>query len=84
MLDILTGLTFCSISCFCLTFEHLKQIGDLDNLDILITIDPNASTQELIEDILEKAVDVYAKICTAQIWIKPTHGGRTALNSLVP
>ena len=51
-------------------FEHLKQSADLDKLEMLHTIGPSATTLEKIEAILDKVVDVYDKLCPAQIWIK--------------
>ena len=51
-------------------FDHLKQSADLDKLEMLRTIGPSATTLEKIEAILDEVVDVYDKLCTAQIWIK--------------
>ena len=49
---------------------------------MLHTIGPSATTLEKIEAILDKAVDVYDKLCTAQVWIKPTCGGGNKLNPI--
>ena len=83
VIDILMGLSICTNKRFRDLFDHLKKSADLDNLHILGTIPLNATPMEQIEAILEKAVDVYDKLCTAQIWNRTTRGGPSALNSIV-
>ena len=53
-------------------FEHLKQNEDLNNLHILGTISVNATPMEQIKAILDKAVDTYDSLCTAQVWNRTT------------
>ena len=83
VIDILTGLSICGNSCFRSMFELLRQSADLGNMNFLDTIDPLDSPMDKLEAVLEKAVDVYDKLCTAQLWIKPGRGGGNALNSIV-
>jgi hypothetical protein len=66
--DVLSGLVICTNSRFRDLFKHLKQNKDLSNLHILGTISPNATPMEQIEAIMEKAVDTYGTLCTAQVW----------------
>ncbi len=84
MPDILTGLLICDNSVFRSMFEHLKQNADLYYLEVLHTIGPNDTTFKKIEAILDKAANVYNKLFTAKVWIKPSCGAGNMLNSLAP
>lgn len=63
----LDGSLICGNASFHFMFEHVKQSDDLDNLEVLNTIGFNATMMEKFEAILEKAADVYDKLCTAQV-----------------
>ena len=73
--NVLSGLSICINKRFRDMFSHLKQNAELDNLHILGTVPINASPMEQIEAILDKAVDTYDKLCTAQIWNSMGKGG---------
>ena len=64
----------------------LRQNAELGVLpNCLNTIPVNASPIEEIEAVLDFAIDLYDKLCTAQLWIKPGKGGGgTVLKSIVP
>jgi hypothetical protein len=64
-------------------FKHLKQCADLGNLDFLGTISESDPTLVKIELILEKAVDVYDKLCVAGLWLKLDKNIQRALTSTV-
>ena len=84
--DILSGLCICTNSRFRDTFKLLRQNAELGVLpNCLNTIPVNASPIEEIEAVLDFAIDLYDKLCTAQLWIKPGKGGGgTVLKSIVP
>ena len=67
-MDVLSGLSICTNKHFRDMLNHLKQTAKLDNLHILGTVPINVSSMEQIEAILDKAVDMYNKLCAAQIW----------------
>lgn len=73
--DILTGLAIVTNTRFRKMFEHLKESADLGNVVILPTIKEDFDPMERIEAILDKAVDTYDKLSTAQLWNKTTKGG---------
>ena len=83
VIEILMGLSICTNKRFRDMFDHLKKSAELDNLHILDTISIDATPMEQIEAILDKAVNTYDKLCTAQVWNKTTRGGPSALNSIV-
>jgi hypothetical protein len=62
----------------------LRKNADLGMLhNTLRTIPDNATPTEEIEAVLEFAVDLYDKLSTAQLWIRPGKGGGgTALNTI--
>ena len=66
-MDVLSGLSICTNKWFQSLFEHLKQNTDLNNLHILDTILEDATPLEQIETILDKVVDTYDNLCTAQV-----------------
>ena len=74
-MDVLSGLSICTNKHFRDMFNHLKQNIKLDNLHLLGTVSLDASPMEQIKDILDKAVDTYDKLCTAQIWNRMGKGG---------
>jgi hypothetical protein len=80
--DVLSGLSICTNKRFRDMFNHLKQNAELDNLHILGTVPINASSMEQIKAILDKAVDTYDKLCTAQIWNSTNNGGPRAVTSV--
>ena len=47
--------------------DHLKHNADLNNLHILGTISVDATPMEQIETNLDKVVDTYDNLCTAQV-----------------
>ena len=55
-----------------------QQNAKLDDLHILGTVPLDASSMEQIKAILDKAVDTYDKLCTAQIWNSTSKGGPCA------
>ena len=63
----------------------LKQNAELGLLtNCLRTIPEGASPIEEIKAVLDFGIDLYDKLCTAQLWIKPGKGGGdTALNTIV-
>jgi hypothetical protein len=65
VIDILTGLAISSNPRFRKMFDHLKQCADLGNLDFLDTIAASDPPLVKIKAIMEKAVDVYDKLCVA-------------------
>lgn len=65
--DILEGLSICTVQRFRDMFALMKQNADIGN-QILPSIPDDATPMEKIEAILEKAVDQYDKLCTAQKW----------------
>ena len=64
-------------------FKHLKQCADLGNLDFLGTISESDPTLVKIELILEKAVDVYDKLCVPGLWLKLDKNTQRALTAAV-
>ena len=85
VLEVLSGLCICTNAKFRGMFTHLKQSAELkmDNLSVLDNVSEGASNMEQIEGIIEKAIDTYDILCTAQIWNKTTKGGPSALKSIV-
>ncbi len=83
VVDILMGFTICSNPQFRKMFKHLKQCADLGNMDFLETINENDPTLIKIESILDKAVDVYDKLCVVGQWIKLEKNTQCALTATV-
>jgi hypothetical protein len=83
VIDILTGLAISSNPRFRKMFDHLKQCADLGNLDFLDTIVASDPPLVKIEAIMEKAVDVYDKLCVAGHWIKLDKSSQRALVNAV-
>ena len=81
-MDVLSGLSICTNKHFRDMFNHFKQNTKLDNLQILGTVPLDASPVEQIKTILDKAVDTYDKLCTAQIWNSMGKGGPCAAASV--
>ena len=78
-MDVLSGLSICTNKHFRDMLNHLKQTAKLDNLHILGTVPINVSSMEQIEAILDKAVDMYNMLCTAQICNSTGKGGPHAV-----
>ncbi len=83
VIDVLTGLSICGNPRFREMFKHLKQCADLGNLDFLHTISISDSPLTKIEAILDKAVDVYDKLCVAGVWLKIDKSPQQALTAKV-
>ena len=81
VIDVLTGLSICGNPHFREMFKHLKQCADLGNLDFLDTITNSDPPLTKIEAILDKAVDVYNKLCVAGSWIKVDKNTQQALTA---
>jgi hypothetical protein len=81
--DVLAGLSICANKKFRDTFALLSQNAELDNLAVLGTIPLNATPMEQIEAILEKAVDMYDKLSTAQVWNRTSKGGPSAMSGTI-
>ena len=81
VIDVLTGLSICGNPRFREMFKHLKQCADLGNLDFLDTISNSDPPLTKIEAILDKAVDVYDKLCVAGSWIKVDKNTQQALTA---
>ena len=65
--DALLVWSICINKCFLDRFNHLKQNAELDNLQILGAVPLNATPMEQIKAILDKVVDTYDTLFTAQI-----------------
>ena len=70
MVDVLTGLTNCSVPDFAKMFDFLLQQVKARALD---TDTHESSTLEEVKTILSKTVDAYHSLCTADKW----HVGRS-------
>ncbi len=51
-------------------------------MEVLHTIGFSTTTLGKFEAFLEKGINVYDKLCTAQVWIKPTCRGGNVLNTI--
>ena len=66
IVDVLTGLTNCSVPEFTKLFDFLLQAARVEALDINAT--SSGDTLKSIKDIMSKAVDAYHALCTAGKW----------------
>ena len=82
MMYVLSGCFYMYQQTFLRHVQSPQQNIKLDNLHILGTVPLNASPMEQIEAILDKAVDTYNKLCTAQIWSSTSKGGPRAAASV--